>query len=369
MSEIKKSKRDEVQAEAFDTACKHKRCGLGISVGVGKTFIALRHMRHLFNQGYTKFLVVGPKKSVFKTWQDEINKHGFTDLELCEITYVTYRSINKMDPSHYDAVYLDECHNILESHLPFLSSYTGRILGLSGTPPRYKNSTKGKLIQIYCPIRYEYIIDDAVGDAILNDYSIIVHEVELDTRKNFKVKTKKMEFVTTEVANYDYHNKRIGSTYGKQQMFARIMRMKAMMEYGSKEEYAKSLMEMIDDKCIVFCNTTDQADRLCKTSYHSKNPDSVLNLEKFNSGEADKLSCVLQLSEGINIPDLKVGIILHAYGNEKKLMQRLGRLMRLAAGEKAIIHILMFKNTQDETWVENALKDLDQSKITYYAES
>ena len=77
------------------------------------------------------------------------------------------------------------------------------------------------------------------------------------------------------------------------------------------------------------------------------------------------MSCVLQLNEGVTIPNLKEGIILHAYGNERKSNQRIGRLLRLNPDDTAQIHILCYKNTVDEKWVESALQDLDPEKIQY----
>jgi len=38
------SKREEIQQEALDMAIANKRCGLGISMGVGKTLIGLRYI-------------------------------------------------------------------------------------------------------------------------------------------------------------------------------------------------------------------------------------------------------------------------------------------------------------------------------------
>ena len=124
-------------------------------------------------------------------------------------------------------------------------------------------------------------------------------------------------------------------------------------------------MDSINTKCIVFANTQEQADKLCRFSYHSGNKTSEVNLDKFKSGDISKLSCVLQLNEGVNIPDLKQGIIMHAYGNERKSAQRLGRLLRLNPDEKAIIHILCYTNTVDETWVIQALDQYDKNKITW----
>jgi superfamily II DNA or RNA helicase len=145
----------------------------------------------------------------------------------------------------------------------------------------------------------------------------------------------------------------------------RILRMKALMSFPTKERYAKQLLDMIDEKCIVFCNTTEQADWVCADSYHSKNPDSAGNLDNFKNGAITKLSCVQQLNEGVNIPNLKVGIILHSYSNERQSSQRIGRLLRLNPKDKATIHILAYKDTVDMDWVSEALKDIDSEKIVY----
>ena len=72
----------------------------------------------------------------------------------------------------------------------------------------------------------------------------------------------------------------------------------------------------------------------------------------------------MQLNEGVTVPDLKVGIIMHAYGNERKSAQRIGRLLRLNPTQVATCHILCYKDTIDEKWVDKALEGLDQEKIT-----
>ena len=85
----------------------------------------------------------------------------------------------------------------------------------------------------------------------------------------------------------------------------------------------------------------------------------------FKEGTITKLSTVLQLNEGVNIPNLRQGIIMHAYGNERKAAQRIGRLLRLNPNEKAIVHILCYKDTVDEKWVKEAVEGFDQDKIVW----
>jgi superfamily II DNA or RNA helicase len=360
------TKREEIQQEALDIALKHKRCGLGISMGVGKTLIGLNYIKHFQGGNVDKLrvLIVAPKLSIFDSWKSDAEKFS---INISNVEFTTYLSLNKKNCNDFDIVVLDECHSLLDSHLPFLGHYAGKILGLTGTPPRYINTEKGKIVNQFCPIKYKYITDDAIEDNILNDYKIIVHKMPLSNINNIAVRLKDKEFYTSEAKNYTYWTCRLmDANTKKQEQIASIMRMKALMGFQTKEVYTKKLLDGIEEKCIVFCNTQDQADRICKYSVHSKNIDADENLQKFKDGDIEKLSCVLQLNEGINIPNLRAGIIMHAYGNERKSSQRIGRLLRLNPDDKATIHILCYKDTVDERWVTEALKDLDQSKIKYF---
>jgi superfamily II DNA or RNA helicase len=358
--------RDEIQKKALEKSLEYKRCGLNISMGVGKTRIAIQHFQKNY-QPLINALVIIPKLSVKKTWLDELDKMGLKKLET-HLTFKTYLSINKQNPNDYDIVYLDECHNLLESHETFLSSYKGKILGLTGTPPINTLSTKYKLVNKYCPIIFEFSVDEATDNNILNDYSIVIHELELSKILDLEKKNKKGGYwYTSEAKDYEYLSKRYSESMSfKQQELAAIMRMRGLMEYKTKEIYLKGILRNIKSKCIIFANTQAQADRVCQNSYHSGNLKSEENLKLFSNGKIDKLSCVLQLSEGISIPNLPQGIIMHSYGNERKTSQRIGRLLRLNPNDKAICHILCYKNTIDEKWVKNALKNFDENKIQYF---
>jgi superfamily II DNA or RNA helicase len=354
--------REEIQAQALKATVGKQKCSVVLGTGVGKTLVGLKHME-LNTTSLMRTLVVAPKKSIFQSWKDDAETFNMQE-QLSRVTFTTYLSLNKHNPADFDAVYLDEAHSLLDSHRGFLQLYKGKILGLTGTPPKYKDSEKGKLVQEFCPVVYTFKADDAIENGILNDYQIIVHELSLDTNKNYPVLMKTKSFITSELQNYNYWGQRLETGSGPVHIL-RVMRMKAMMEYPSKEKYTKILMNSINTKCIVFANTQDQADRLCAHSYHSNNPKSEENLENFKAGNITKLSTVMQLNEGVNISNLKQGIIMHAYGNERKASQRIGRLLRLNPDDKAIVHILCFMGTVDEKWVKEALEGFDQSKILW----
>jgi superfamily II DNA or RNA helicase len=360
--------KDEIQKEASKEIDKHYRCSVAVSMGVGKTYIALKDMKKHFTDLST-YAVIVPKRSNIVGWRQEIIKQNMSGL-LDHIEFITYRSLHKTDLNKYDAVYLDECHNLLYSHEKALSNYKYRILGLTGTPPTIKSSEKYRMMEEFCPVVYNYLVEEAVEDKILNNYIVKICYLNLNTSKTIKKTTKAGRiWYTSEKDSYDFWTKAIDEEENLIKLKKlRIMRMKELQSFPSKTTLAKSIASVTSSqhkKCIIFCNTKDQADTVCEHSYHSTNPDSTKNLEKFNAGKIRKLSCVLQLSEGINIKDLDSGIIMHAYSNEVKLSQRLGRLLRLSPDKEAVVYILVYKNTIDEVWTNKALETLNPQKIEY----
>ena len=200
---IPMTNREIVQEDALNIALKNKRCGLGISMGVGKTRIAIEHLYSNYHAVITALVVI-PKLSIKDAWEEELNiKTKYSHLA-DHITFTTYLSLNKHNPNDYDIVYLDECHSLKESHETFLSQFKGKILGLTGTPPKNRSSEKGKMVQKYCPMLYLFDVDSATESKILNDYKIIIHELELSKLPSLKKKNKKGGFwYTSEQKDYN----------------------------------------------------------------------------------------------------------------------------------------------------------------------
>ncbi len=129
--------REQIQNSCLEEIKNHNRCSIAVSMGVGKTLIGLQHMDNLYKEGFRKFLVVSPKLTIIQSWKEEAVKFNLEHL-LDHITFSTYRSLEKQS-NDYDCIFLDECHNLLYTHDFYLSFFSGKILGLTGTPPRYSN--------------------------------------------------------------------------------------------------------------------------------------------------------------------------------------------------------------------------------------
>lgn len=383
MEHTKETKsKDQIQSEALYKLLQNNGGGIEVSMGVGKTKLGLMHMaelhfnttkdhphhqQDLFSSPGYQFLVVVPRLPIIDNWKAEAKEYGYEYL-LPLIKFTTYRSLAK-EKDYYVGIYLDECHSLKYSHATFLEQSQKAfvtIIGLTGTYPKYTKGEKGEMCNRFCPKIYEYKTDDAVEDKILNDYRIYIHMVDLSDVNDLEITMKGKTWKTSEKKNYEYWCNRIDSaSTPKELQFLRVMRMKALMGYESKERKVLDLLSRRKTKTILFANTQAQADRLCKHSYHSSNKQSKENLEMFKSGEIEVLSAVEQLSEGVNIPNLKSGIIMHAYSNNRKASQKIGRLLRLNPNDTAGVHILCYRNTVDEDWVASAISHLNQEKVIW----
>jgi superfamily II DNA or RNA helicase len=359
--------RDTIQEECLEKTNSILQCTYQLGTGMGKSKLTLMFLDYILKRHpHFKILLVIPKTVLINGWLTEISKYKYEHL-LKHISFVTYLSLDKKNPDDYDVLILDECQNLKYKHEDFLNSFKNAkkyIRGLTGTYPEEINSEKFSLCQEFCPIGYSFKTEEGVENKILNDYKIYIHMLDLDT--NLTIPMQKGKWKTSEQKMYDYWNTQLeNAVTEKQKMFLRIRRMSALKSFQSKVEYAKKLKLKITNKCLIFANTQKQADELSNHSYHSKNKKSEENLNLFKQGKIQFLSCVEQLNEGVNVPELKSGVILHSYSNNRLFAQKLGRFLRLILGQTAIVHVLCYRNTADEQWVKNAMKEFNSDKITY----
>lgn len=85
-------------------------------------------------------------------------------------------------------------------------------------------------------------------------------------------------------------------------------------------------------------------------------------LDDFNNKVINHLFAVGMLKEGMNLPDLQVGLIIQLDGNERDFVQKMGRLLR---ADKPDIYIFYFQDTRDEVYLSRAMEGLDEELITY----
>lgn len=340
--------RQKIQEKAIQIALENERCGLDLSIRIGKCFIGLS-----VAQNFNKVLVSYDNQPIMKSWLDDSIKFGLSDKN---ITYTTYASLDKHDLNNFDLIILDEVHTCSENNWNYIAlNNPKRILGMSGTMP--EKGIKKEYINTYCPIKYTIKLDETTGKTS-KDYEIIVHLIEPSKIKDIKTKNG----FWSDSQKISFWERKYEATRSFQG--AMLFLIQAIQNSPTKFNYLKKLVNEIKDG-FIFVETAKQCEELGIPSYNSKNPNSEQNLEDFKSGKINKLSTINQLKAGITIPHLKQCIILHSYSSQQKSHQKLGRCLTINGDDKATIHILCLRGTYDQKWVTNSLEQFDKSKITW----
>ena len=363
-----------VQEEAKQAVIKNNGGMIAMATGSGKSRVAVELAKHYCTPYVDELaLLVPTEKLRDENWLEEFQKWEapmlWTDTHrLC------YASASKVINQFFELAILDEGHNITElSSEFFLNNKVERTVLLTATPP--SDPVKKEILKsLGINLVYEVTLDQAVRLGFVAPYKITVVSVALDNvTKNIPGGTKLKPFMTTESASYAYHCKAIQQAMfdktpsgRKRHQFAILRRMQFIYKIPSKTEVIKFLLEKVipqDDRSLIFCGSIEQAEAVCPNRYHSKSGDKAYNA--FKAEEINRLSCVKAINEGHNFPGVDSGIVGQLNSKEKDLVQRIGRLIRYRPGHEAHLYIVVSESTQDEKWLENAVENLDQSKIEY----
>lgn len=339
--------RETLQSEAVNIALSKDYGCIHLAVRSGKSRVGL-----MIAKNFIKALVSYPKVSIMNSWVNEALEIGQS---LDNITFTTHLSLNKHNLDEYQVLITDELHELSVNQLEYITSnLPSRWYGLTGTFP--DRNPKKKILDIYCPIIYEKKLSETTG--ITNkDYEIIIHYLKPSDIKDIP---KKVGF-WSERSKIQFFDNKYQQTHHFSVM---IMLIKAISNSKTKFDYLKKLASEMN-RGLIFVETTEQCKELGYPAYNTKEPKSEENLEAFQNKEINKLCSISQLQAGITFKDVNECIILHSYSSNSKAVQKLGRILNYLPNVKAKVHILCLKGTRDESWVSNALKDLDPSKISY----
>ena len=375
ISEFVNKVREKVQNEAIQAVVNNNGGMVAMATGSGKSRVAVEVAKYYFNpkHDYHAALLVPTEKLRDENWKEEFEKWEARNIwkhteRLC------YASASKIGGNEYPIAILDEGHNITELASEFfLDNNVERVVLLTATPPN--DPVKVEILRrLGIKLVYELTLDQAVRLGFVAPYKITVITVPLDNvTKNIPGGNKANPFMTTEAACYAYWNKRVQACFGDQtpqgkakMKFAILGRMQFIYKIPSKTQVIKFLLDKViskEDRTLIFCGNIEQAEQVCPTFYHSKS--SSVAYDAFKNEEINRLSCVKAVNEGHNFPGVDSGIIGQLNSKEKDLVQRIGRLIRFRPGHEAHLYIVVSESTQDEKWLENAIENLDQSKIEY----
>jgi len=362
-----KDNRKKVQEEILKELKYPVHGILLLSPRIGKTKLGIEIIKH---EKPNKVLWITPSTKL----RDEDIPREFEEWKaksyLSKTDIICYSSLSKQE-GIYDKIIFDEIQFITENNVGnFFNGKlkTRTVLGLTGTMPEHKE--KLDLIKKFrLFVLKDISIDNAVEQNVVSDYKIKILEVPMnDTLKNIKAGTKDKPFFTTEKAAYEYHSKNIAKMMfvkEKQRLqFAILNRLRFIYKSPTKLETAKHLIKYLKGRKLVFTGSIEHAEALSDHTYHSKTNRDHLNL--FLDQKIDLLACVNAGGTGFTYKNVDYFIIVQADSNKSGgFIQKLARSLLLQKNYKAEIWIISLQQTQDEVWISNALKQLDQNKIEY----
>jgi superfamily II DNA or RNA helicase len=358
------TKREIIQDEASKAIVANRFVGiLEVAPRVGKSKIVIDSLNTIEKE--INVLIMAPRKEIFKSWEEEIKIWGLRDN--INIEYLWSNSIKK-NTKAYHLIIADEVHayNLKVVSLLSKEQLKGtRILALTGTldpDTQYLLESTLKL-----NVLYEYSVKQAILDQIIADYEIYCIGCDLNfVDKYVLAGSIEKPFMQTESEAYNYWNTKYQIAKNQQKWSALQFPMSKRVDiiYNSRTKFnvTEDIVSNVD-RCIIFSGRQDIADRLGEASFHSKSDKK--GLKEFSDGTVDKLSVVSMVSMGITIPNLKVAVFNQLKSGENLAIQQAMRAMNMEGGKKATIFIVYIKNTQDEIWMNSAIKGFEKSKIKF----
>lgn len=350
------------------------------ATGFGKTRVALQIIKWLQSlHPEITIIVVVPTTGLQEQWIEELDEFG------CSREHVEVYVINSVIKNTHtcNLLILDECHRYASADFKKVFDMVtyNMILCLTATFERLDG--KEKLIAKYAPVVDKVSIQECLANKWVSNYKEYVVVIEPDDLDEYDKLT--AEFMTHfEFFDYDFGTamSMVGKNgwknrynYAKeicqnsalvQDTFktVTIHAMGLMRAMQARKKYISSHPEKLrvaeeiiahrpNSKIITFCATVAMAEQIQEgyvyTGKDSKKGNRV-TLNEFSKMKSGVLNTVKKANEGINLPDLDVGIMLGVDSSKIKHAQTRGRVVRYQEGKNAEYFTLILKDTVEVEW-------------------
>jgi superfamily II DNA or RNA helicase len=354
--------KDQIQRRIIADIVKADFRGIVLSsVRSGKTRILITAIKEHCKKENPKVLVLYPNVDIKNSWEDECAIIGCP----MSITYCTFISMGKMLDEEWDYIVMDEAHLIPEEHkLPIAGEYARKynhVILASGT---YNRNTLADLrIHTVLPLIVEYTTEEAIDDGIISDYTVYIHQYELNphmlrqfgtTRKWWNTDTKELARLT----------EKFDKSHGDLKMFAALARMRFINANDSLLfAVNKWRTENPGKRFLMFTENEGFAKKFRLPMFNSKSKDDSV-LKSFIKKEINQLCLIKKGSAGITYPDLDNILITSINSNGETLEQMLGRSL-LIDTEHSDIHVFVTDKIFQLNWLESALYNIPKEKIIW----
>lgn len=380
--------RDERQDECVKKWLQNKgKATIVAATGVGKTIIAMKCMKKVLSKYPTmRILVVVPTELLKHQWDSELDAWGLGfNTEVQVMMGASKRNYQ------CDMLVIDEAHRINSEVIAniFKVVQYKLILGLTATFERLDG--RHVILAKYAPVCDTISMEEALLNGWVSKYRDFVVLVEVDDINIYNSYNK--EFVNHfEFFQYDYSKamsmigtngiqNRLayrdelckGNESKKKDAFKVITyhatgfiksiqaRKKFVQEHPEKLRIAKEIIKhRPNSKIITFSANVKVAESFSEgyvyTGKQGKKKNR-LTLEEFSKLPSGCLHSVKLAEEGMNLPDLSVGIMLGVNSSKTKAVQTLGRVVRLSKDKTAEFFTIVINNTIETEWMKKSRID------------
>ncbi len=348
-----------------------KRGVVVLPTGAGKSYVALKAILAAARSA----LILAPTIDLVQQWvadlearlDQAVGQYGGGEKRLLPITVATYDSAVLFMPWHgnrFGLLICDECH-----HLPALAtSFAAEAciapfrLGLTATPERLDGG-HARLTELLGPEVHRSQITELEGDFLAN-YQVEVVEVALDPDEQIAYAANRAEYLAfvrsagvdfsapdgwakfLQAAARDPRGRTAMRAYREQRRLSRASRAKLRTVWELLREHA-------GERAIVFTDDNHTAYAIGRAfvlpvmTHHTRPAERKAMLDAFRSGAYPVLVTSKVLNEGVDVPEAAIGIIVSGSGSVREHVQRLGRLLRPAAGKVAVLYEILSAGTAE----------------------
>ena len=370
LSELQTDSRPLTESPAIPLTTLTKRGVVVMPTGTGKTEVAL----HLLHQTACSTLIVAPVRDLMYQWHRRVLQAlgidagiiGDNTFNVRPISVTTYDSAAihaaKLG-NQFKLLIFDECHHLpgnFRRDAAMLSIAPWR-LGLTATPTRSdgKHSDLETLIgrQVYnLPIK-------SVKGKTLADFDIIRIPVHLSEKEQVRY-----DQCSTKVRDYMYERRKTDAGFQWPDLCCESatdpQARQTLVAYRHKqaiEDRAAEKLRVLEDlfrlhagtPIIVFAGSNAMARDVsirfllpCLLSHCGKK-ERLDILEGLADGSYPAIVANQVLDEGVDVPAVKIAIVIGGSSSTRQAKQRLGRILRRSGNKRAILYEVVCQDTNE----------------------
>jgi superfamily II DNA or RNA helicase len=359
------------QQQARDAWQKAQRGVIVMPTGTGKTEVALAIMR----DAAVSTLVLSPVRDLMYQWHRRILQGlgydagiiGDNVFRVRPVSVTTYDSacihMERLGAT-FGLIVFDECHHLpgdVRRDAARMSAAPMR-LGLTATPDR----SDGKHVDLEWligPRVFQLQIAQARGKT-LADYEVVRIPVHLSDAEQARY-----DAHSRHVRRYMLERRKSDSHYSWEQLCAESGKdpaaRRALQAYRLKkaiEDRAEEKLRVLEDlfrlhtgsPVVVFAGSNAMARDVsrrflipCLLSHCGKK-ERLDILNGLQAGTYPALVANQVLDEGVDLPEVKVAVVIGGMASTKQAKQRLGRILRKSGNARATLYEVVCRDTQEE---------------------